>query len=192
MKVRTPRLKLFSRATDSNCSMESRINCTNSGDSVTSNVESFAFNFANLRIATSSSSPALNQTQQIHHTNGTPPPTLNTNSGDRVSSKVRSLPFNYANLRIATPSSTFSPAWNQTQEIHHTNANYETGLQHIPLSSLALYPRRQSIWSSPDDRLGGIDMHLYLCLYMYAVCMCLFVSIWVYIFWRLQGFLLKT
>nr|XP_023883238.1 pumilio homology domain family member 4-like [Quercus suber]POE71746.1 pumilio like 12 [Quercus suber] len=135
--------------------MESRINCTNSGDSVTSNVESFAFNFANLRIATSSSSPALNQTQQIHHTNGTPPPTLNTNSGDRVSSKVRSLPFNYANLRIATSSSTFSPALNQTQQIHHTNANYETGLQHIPLSSLALYPQSQSIWSSPDDRLGG-------------------------------------
>ncbi|XP_030970633.1 pumilio homolog 12-like [Quercus lobata] len=149
--------------------MESRINfnekppaptpntTTNSGDSVTSNVESFAFNFANLRIATSSSSsPALNQTQQIHHTNGTAPPTLNTNSGDSVSSKVRSLPFNYANLRIATSSSsTSSPALNQTQQIHHTNANYETGLQHIPLSPFALYPQRQSIWSSPDNWLGG-------------------------------------
>ena len=142
---------------------------TNSGDSVTSNVESFAFNFANLRIATSSSSPALNQTQQIHHTNGTAPPTLNTNSGDSVSSKVRSLPFNYANLRIATSSSsTSSPALNQTQQIHHTNANYETGLQHIPLSPFALYPQRQSIWSSPDNWLGGIDMRLYLCLYMHA------------------------
>ncbi|KAL0012138.1 hypothetical protein SO802_007246 [Lithocarpus litseifolius] len=130
---------------------------TNSGDSVSSNVESFAFNFANLRIATPSSSPALNQTQQIHQTNGTPPPSLNTNSGDSViSSNVRSLPFKYANLRIATSSSsTSSPALNQTQQIHHTKANYETGLQNIPLSSLSLYPQRQSIWSWPDDRLGG-------------------------------------
>ncbi|KAM3749138.1 hypothetical protein ACB098_05G160000 [Castanea mollissima] len=151
--------------------MESRINfnetppaqppstntATNSGDSVSSNVESFAFNFANLRIATSSStsSPALNQTQQVHHTNGTPPPTLNTNSGDSVSSNVRSLPFNYANLRIDTSSSTSSPALNQAQQIHHTNANYQTGLQHIPLSPFALYPQKQSIWSSPDDWLGG-------------------------------------
>lgn len=169
--------------------MESRINfnetptpshntATNSGDSVSSNVESFAFNFAHLRIATSSSSsPALNQTQQIHHTNGTPPPTLNTNSGDSVSSNVRSLPFNYANLRIATSSSTSSPALNQAQQIHHTNANYETGLQHV--SSFALYPQRQSIWSSPDDWLGGIDMHLYLCLYMYA-CVYLYQFVYIY------------
>ena len=198
-----PRLKLFSRATDSNCSMDSRINfnetppapppppntTTNSGDSVSSNVESFTFNFANLRIATSSSSPALNQTQQIHHTNGTPPPTLNTNSGDSVSSNVRSLPFNYANLRIATSSSsTSSPALNQTQQIHHTNANYETGLQHIPLSSFALYPQRQSIWSSPDDWLGGIDMRLYLCLYMYA-CVYLYQFGYIYV---APGFSLKN
>ena len=125
-----PRLKLFSRATDSNCSMDSRIN--------------------------------FNETPPAPP----PPPNTTTNSGDSVSSNVESFTFNFANLRIATSSS--SPALNQTQQIHHTNANYETGLQHIPLSSFALYPQRQSIWSSPDDWLGGIDMRLYLCLYMYA------------------------